>query len=224
MTTVPTPPIPVSGKQERPWIFGAVLIVVGALLFVAQFVQDAGWLVLGGLAVVFLAVYAWTRQPGWVIPGMILAGLAIGLACQSYGYDMNDSAVVLGGLAIVFLAVYAWTRQPGWVIPGMILGGLAVGLALQSSGYDLNDSAVVLGLAGGFLAIAVFNYATATFRGTAGQWWPLIPGGILAVVGISQAVGGTAAADIVERYWPLVLIAVGILVLIGGRQQLARPK
>lgn len=175
MTTVPTPPIPVSGKQERPWIFGAVLIVVGALLFVAQFVQDAGWL-------------------------------------------------VLGGLAVVFLAVYAWTRQPGWVIPGMILGGLAVGLALQSSGYDLNDSAVVLGLAGGFLAIAVFNYATATFRGTAGQWWPLIPGGILAVVGISQAVGGTAAADIVERYWPLVLIAVGILVLIGGRQQLARPK
>ena len=174
-TTTPTPPIPVSGRQERPWIFGAVLIVVGALLFLAQFVQDAGW-------------------------------------------------IVLGGLAVVFLAVYAGTRQPGWVIPGFILGGLAVGVALQSYGYDANDSVVVLGLAGGFLAIAVFNYATGTFRGNAGQWWPVIPGGILAIVGISQAVGGTAAGDIVERYWPLVLIAVGILVLLGGRQQLSRPK
>lgn len=175
MTTTPTPPIPVTAKQERPWIFGAVLIVVGALLLLAQFVQDAGWL-------------------------------------------------VLGGLAVVFLAVYAWTRQPGWAIPGMILGGLAVGVGLQSYGYDMNDSVVVLGLAGGFLAIAILFYATGTFRGTAGQWWPVIPGGILAMVGIAQAVGGTAAGDLVERYWPLVLIAVGILVLLGGRQQMARPK
>jgi hypothetical protein len=175
MTVIPTPPTPVSAAEQRPWIFGVVLIVVGALLFVGQFVQDAGWLVLGGLALVFLAVYAWTRKPGWVIPGLILAGLAVGVAFESYGYDMNGSVVVLG-------------------------------------------------LAAGFLGIAAFNYSSGTFRGTAGQWWPLIPGGILALVGISQAIGGSVAGDIVEQYWPLVLIAVGVLVLLGGRQQLGRPK
>jgi hypothetical protein len=156
---------------ERPWIAGAVLIGIGLLLLVVQLFKptDTDW-------------------------------------------------IVLGGLSIMFIAFYVGTRKYGFIVPAMILGGLALGLGFEDAGYGLRGSAVVLGLAAGFLAI----YVVSALTGAAAAWWPLIPGGILAVVGGSQLVGGTAAEALVATWWPIVLIAVGAFVLFAGRQQVSR--
>lgn len=156
-------------NAERPWIAGVVLIGIGLILLAAQLFQP--------------------EEAGWI---------------------------VLGGLSLLFLALFAATRARGWTIPGFILGGLAIGVALEDLGYSANGSSVVLGLAAGFIAIYVTNALT----GAPAYWWPLIPGGILAVVGGSQVIGGTAAEEVVARWWPIALIVVGVLVLFGGQRQL----
>jgi hypothetical protein len=94
----------------------------------------------------------------------------------------------------------------------MILGGLAVGVGLQEYGYDPNGGVVVLGLGLGFVAIYLIDVLV---QNTA-RWWPLIPGGILSVVGATQLAEGTAAAQTLARLWPLGLVAAGVLVLVGS--------
>ncbi len=150
----------VNKTVERPWTAGAILIGVGLIFFAAQWFSAEG-------------------------------------------------PFVLGALSFVFIVLFATTRQLGFIIPGAILGGLAIGVGLEQAGYPMNGSAVVLGLAAGFLTIFVANVIA---RAPA-YWWPLIPGGILSVVGTSNAFGGTEAERVVALAWPIVLIAVGVFVL-----------
>lgn len=174
MTNTPTTPNtnvvqPTSraSVNERPWVTGAVLIALGLLLLAGQFIPQNDWL-------------------------------------------------ILGGLSALFIAIYVATRKAGFIIPGFILGGLAIGIGLEDYGYSVDGSSVLLGLAGGFLAIYVFNALT----NAKAQWWPLVPGAILGLIGGSLAIGGTALAETVGRYWPVVLIVVGLAVLFAGRRQL----
>ena len=157
MNTTPMP-----APTERPWVAGALLVVVGLVLLVAQYFEprDSGWIVLGTIS------------------------------------------------AFMFFA-YAYTRRWGWIIPGMILGGLAVGVGLESADISANGSSVVLGLAGGFIGIYVANVVL----GMRTAWWPLIPGGILATVGISQATENTPLATFIGQWWPLLLVAAGVMLL-----------
>ena len=151
--------------RDSSWVGGAVLIAIGAFLLLMQLVQPSG-------------------------------------------------PIVLGGLAVLFGALYAGTRKHGFLVPAMILGGLAVGIAVEQAGYGLRGSAVVLGLAGGFLGIYVVN----TLTGLSGHWWPLVPGGILALVGGSQALTGTRGAELVGDWWPLMLILLGIWIVLRERR------
>lgn len=138
---------------------------------------------------------------------LVVLGLMF-LAAQWFDFT---GAAVLGALSVFFLVAYATTRKYGFLIPGMILGGLAVGVGLQEYGYDPNGGVVVLGLGLGFVAIYLIDVLV---QSTA-RWWPLIPGGILSVVGATQLAEGTAAADTIARLWPLGLIAAGVIVLIA---------
>jgi hypothetical protein len=138
---------------------------------------------------------------------LVVLGLMF-LAAQWFDFT---GAAVLGALSVVFVVMYATTRKYGFLIPGMILGGLAVGVGLQESGYDPNGGFVVLGLGAGFIAIYVINL----FVQTPASWWPVIPGGILSVVGVTQVTEGTAAAETVARLWPVGLIVAGVVVLIA---------
>jgi hypothetical protein len=138
---------------------------------------------------------------------LVVLGLMF-LAAQWFDFT---GAAVLGALSVFFVVMYATTRKYGFLIPGMILGGLAVGVGLQESGYDPNGGFVVLGLGAGFIAIYLIN----VFVQAPASWWPLIPGGILSIVGITQVAEGTAAAETVARLWPVGLIVAGIVVLIA---------
>jgi hypothetical protein len=153
-----------TNTSDRSWIGGVILIVIGLVLLAEQLFELSGWMVLGALSALFLA-------------------LSIG------------------------------TRKWGYVVPGMILGGLAIGLGFEEAGYGANGAAVVLGLSAGFIAIYVVN----AFTDRPAHWWPLIPGGILAVVGGSMVVG-PETAETVGRLWPIALIVAGLLALLGRRR------
>ena len=67
---------------------------------------------------------------------------------------------------------------------------------------------VVLGLGLGFLSIWAIGAGMQLARH---HWWPLIPGGILTVVGGALLIGGTAV-DMLD-YWGVAVIAIGVFIL-----------
>jgi hypothetical protein len=76
---------------------------------------------------------------------------------------------------------------------------------------------VLLGLGGGFLLI----YVVSALRGRApGDWWPLIPGGILTVIGLMLAANATGALAVIGRWWPAVLVIAGLFIIL---RRPARP-
>jgi hypothetical protein len=147
-----------------------------------------------------------------IIPGalLILLGLLFLAAQFLPGLRLGDFVVLVIGL--VFLGAFAYQRQYGFLVPGGILTGLGLGIAVQSvTGQDL----VVLGLGLGFLAVWALDAAVTRTS----NWWPLIPGGVLVLVGLATLVPSLAL--VLARMWPLLLIAAGIvLVLVSfGRRQ-----
>lgn len=157
---------------------GLILIGIGVIALLAQFVDFISWesfgvyflLLLGG---VFLLWGILSRQAGPIIPGGILSGIGLGTVML-----VNE-----------------------WIPAGMEDGGVFL---------------VVFGL-GWFLITlltAVFTHDT--------QWWALIPGSIIAFVGLSILFGGVfmKTLETASTLWPVILIIAGGFIL----WKASRPK
>ena len=142
---------------------------------------------------------------------VLIAVGVIGLASQLFEFktDVGGWIVMLIGLG--FLGAFAFTRQYGFLIPGGIMTGLGAGIVASES-LTLTDEetggVIVLGLGMGFLGIWVIGAIVSV---TEHHWWPIIPGGILTVIGAALLVGGQAV-DLLD-YWGVVLVALGLFVL-----------
>lgn len=120
----------------------------------------------------------------------------------------------LGGL---FLVAGIVGRQVGFIIPGGILTGIGLGAILtQNPQIAVTDSAqggvFFMGFALGWFLITmlskVFTHET--------QWWALIPGTIMVLIGGALMLGG-AALNVLEfagRRWPLILVALGLVIIV----------
>jgi hypothetical protein len=118
-----------NGALDRRLIPGVLLIAIGLVLLGAQWFDVTGGAVLGAIAAVFLVMYMSTRQYGFLVPGMILGGLAIGVGLQESGYDPRGGLVVLGlgggFLAIYLVDMFVSGAQRWWpLIPGGILAAV----------------------------------------------------------------------------------------------------
>jgi hypothetical protein len=121
--------------------------------------------------------------------------------------------MVLPMLGLLFLSWGIVVRLAGPLTAGGILTGLGAGvLATQFFMPQVSESArggvIVFGLALGFLTIVPLTRFFAAYHPV----WPLIPGGILLVVGLSLMIGGAAlrVVDVLGTYlWPAALIAGG---------------
>ncbi len=123
----------------------------------------------------------------------------------------------LGGL---FLVAGIVGRQAGLIIPGGILTGIGLGaIFTQNPALAATPTAqggvFFIGFAVGWFLITVlsklFTHDT--------QWWPLIPGAIMALIGGALMLGG-AALNVLEfagRWWPLILVALGLIIIARRR-------
>lgn len=137
-----------SSKQRNGLIGGGALILIGLLVFVAQFAQtDAlGWLIPGALALIFLGWGILTRQSAFFIPAGVLGGVAAGiflvLNTRATIADTQSGALMVSSLAVGFASISVlsmlFTRVLHvWaLIVAAILG--FVGLALWIGGPALN--------------------------------------------------------------------------------------
>jgi hypothetical protein len=130
--------------------------------------------------------------------GIILVGAGIlFLVDQLFSFQGFGSFFLL---AIGGAFMYAYFNKNRWaVIPGGILLGLGAGTLLQDLDvFNFWGGGIVpfmLGL--GFCTIWFFERR---------HWWALIPGGILTVAGLSTLI-------VIGRFWPLILIALGVYLL-----------
>jgi hypothetical protein len=95
------------------------------------------------------------------------------------------------------------------LVAGSIITGVGAGVVLQDvAPNDLSDAVTTLCIAAGFLSIWVVG---TLLRLPGNHWWPFIPGGVLALVGASQV--SEADVDGALRWWPLIIVAIGVLVI-----------
>ncbi|HEY6608203.1 MAG TPA: hypothetical protein VI277_03315 [Candidatus Limnocylindria bacterium] len=142
------------------------------------------------------------------VPGLLLIGLGSYLAIVRLTGVGAEAIVAMFGIG--FLIAYALTRTYGFLIPGGIMTGLGLGIMWEME-IGSGGGSVVLGLGLGFLTIYVIDLAVNRSKAL---WWPLIPGGILTVI------GGLVEADNVgllvdtSLVWPIVLIGAGAVILL----------
>ena len=151
-----------------------------------------------------------------VVPGLVLIALGVlFLLFQQVGVGGEAVVAVIG---LVLLAGYAYTRNYGFLIPGGIMTGLGMGIILAARSPG-GGSAVLLGLGLGFLCIYVID---ARWRHMPAGWWPLIPGGVITVIGLLVAAGESGLLAAAGRWWPVVLILVGVYLLL--QRPAGRPR
>jgi hypothetical protein len=78
-------------------------------------------------------------------------------------------------------------------------------------GDEKTGGLFLIGFAGGWVLITILS---ALFTDET-HWWPLIPGGILAFVGLAISLGGAALnlLQLLGNIWPAGLIVLGLIVI-----------
>jgi hypothetical protein len=142
--------------------------------------------------------------------GALLVVIGIALLLINLTGVGGVAVVLLGGLA--FLATHLATGSYGFLVPGGILTGFGAALVAQDLGLVADIG--LIGLGAGFLLIPLVQLLTGGQR-DAGWWWPLIPGGILAVLGVVEHLQGSAAGLIL----PAVLIILGLGFLLSAARR-----
>ena len=156
-----------------------------------------------------------------VILGVMLIAIGL-LVFLSQIVDVPQvELLILPGLALIFLLWGLLTREVGLMIPGGILAGIALGVYLIAGPYagqiEENQGGIfLLAFSAGWALISLLSLISK--QGF--QWWPLIPGGIIGLVGLAVMRGGAAmkALEILGYAWPLVLVAVGVYLLLRRRE------
>jgi hypothetical protein len=198
--------------------WGIILIVFGVMSLVNTYAELTIWAWAGVLAVAgavsFLVYLTGRHEIGPLLLTYILWAIALLLTFIELKV-LQDEAIatyVLSVIALPFLVVYFRDRGQWWaLIPAYVL--LVVGLMvilLERVLTDLLVPAYVL------FAVAL-PFFIVYFRDRA-NWWALIPGGIMAIVGFSFLISASAA----EYILPIALILGGVWLLLRnfGRRPL----
>ena len=149
-------------ERRRTSIFGgALLILVGAVLFVAQVMPEImpdffgifswPWIVVG-IGLFLFALGAALGEPGLAVPATIVGGIGGILAYQYYSNDWTSWS-------------YIWALIPGFVGLGIILMKALGGEGSVKEGVTL--------LLISFILLAVFGSFFGAL-GMAGQYWPVL--------------------------------------------------
>jgi hypothetical protein len=201
-------------------IAGALITIVGVVLLLSQLqvivLREAMWgplaLLAGGVA--FCALWLSNTQEWWpLIPGSIMAcwGLATLLGLVGLPAWLVTLIGFLGCSLPFFYIFLKVGAQKGWwaLIPGGILG--AWGLASVLGALAVPEALVTLV---GFVGSALpFLFIFSLDRKE--NWWALIPGGIMALMGLVTTVGAVVGEEWTATLvlWGIALVFLAVFVL-----------
>jgi len=186
------------------WAIAGLLALVELNVLLDQFLPTY---VLCTIAIPFIVVYTRDRAQWWaLIPAYVLLAVAAMILLSETGLlsDAFQGTFVLTAIALPFLLIYLQDRAKWWaLIPAYVLFSIGIMLLLEELGI-LNDflipAYVMFVIAIPFFVVYVRNPQ---------QWWPLIPGGILAAIGLSFLM-----VEAFQYVFPAVVILLGLWILI----------
>ena len=184
--------------------------IAGLLALIELNVLDGVFLpayVLPAIALPFIVVFLRDRAQWWaLIPAYVLLAVAamILLSETTLLPDAFEATFILTAIALPFLVVYLRDRAHWWaLIPAYVLLSIGVMVLLEELGI-LSDflvpAYVMFVIAIPFFVVYIRNPK---------QWWPLIPGGIMAAIGLSFLM-----VEAFQYVFPAVVILVGFWILI----------
>lgn len=185
-----------------------ILVQVGSLLLCFA----ASWLV------ILLASRFFARRVAWwaLVPGGVLA--SAGLCFCFTGLRAVDLALYLSlGVGLSLLVWGVARRLFGLIIPGGLLCGIGPGIHLAWGGSAQPNPLAQTGLMLVWFAFGwglVILFSRVVNQGF--TWWPLIPGGVLAVTGWGLYIGGNpgGAASFIGNTGSIGLIIFGLYLLL----------
>jgi hypothetical protein len=121
------------------------------------------------------------------------------------------------GVGIALLAWGVFRKLFGLIIPGALISTIGLGIYLAWSGASITNGLAHTGImlvwfALGWMLITVFSRVITTRF----VWWPLIPGGILGVVGWGLYIGGNPsnALTFISNTGSIAMIIIGAYLLL----------
>ena len=146
------------------------------------------------------------RRNSRIVVGVILVLFGIATLLQRW-LDIGNYIVLL--LSLAMLVWGSVSHRSGWIIPGGVLSGIGLGILAMQSPWQFpvadQNGVFLLCFALGWFLITLL---TALFTCT--QWWALIPGGIMALIG-----SGILLTNGALRWMDLNLVYAVILIVIG---------
>lgn len=193
------------------FIWGGLLIIIGALALLDTFIELSPWVWVGILAagaVAIYGVYTIDRTDRWLLivayAMLAVAGL-VALLTLNVLADSYVATYVMFAIGLPFLIAFLQNRTRwGLLIPAYVLFVIGVFVPLTETGV-LEDTVTVTFI---LFAIAI-PFFVVYIRDTK-NWWALIPGGILAVIGLAFLIAEGAVAYV----FGAVFIIAGFLIVL----------
>ncbi|MFF2345177.1 hypothetical protein [Pseudarthrobacter sp. NPDC058119] len=221
-------------------IAGVILIALGVLLLLDRLgVMDTAAftapLIFAAVGVLFLSLFVRRRENWWAaIPGSVFLGLAAVVTATQLTGGAWGAALLFLFMGAGFAAVFVRERTTWWaLIPSGVMFTLALIVALPPQLQGTPTAAVLfLGLAATFGVLSVVPVHAADHAGGSAERmrWPLIPAGILAVMGLIFVLQATAVLIPMDVAFPAVMILAGLALMVyaylahrDGRQKAHGP-
>lgn len=153
----------------------------------------------------------------WVAGGILLIVGGFLLALEHFP-DVAFIIPLFIGLAL--LGAFLALRSPGLLTAGSVITGVGVGILTGAQGSpDFGGAGVLVSIGGGFLLLSLLG---ALFEVPSVRAWPLAPGFALVALGavIYAAGSGRQMLDLATRWWPALLVAMGLYLLLAARLRL----
>ena len=171
---------------------------------------------LGWGLISLVRVWLFDKMCWWpLIPGSILAG--VGLCFLVPWQPLNFVLYPVVGLSLALLAWGLSDHLLGLIIPGSLLFGIGPGIYVAWSRPGLGNGLTQTGImlvcfAIGWALITVLSRVMVSRF----LWWPLIPGGILAMTGWGLFIGGSPqqALSFIGNTTSIGLILFGLYLLL----------
>lgn len=160
-------------------------------------------------------------------------GLTLGIVLVALGawfllrhsLDLSGPGPILLLIGGIFFVISATRGFRGPLVPGCVLLGLGSGFLLRGplSSWFSDGGAILLGLGCGFLLVVAIDAAVKRRRGIG----PLVAGLILVGIAVSSPLSRyldlTGLRQTLDRAWPWLLIAAGLLLVASSLKHQKSP-